>query len=123
MIIDGHFKNMALIGSPVSHSMSPQMYNYCFEKLGLPYVYTAIDIKEADAAKAFEAFKLMGFHGGNVTMPCKTAAYACMDEVHQIFVPGRAGRFTDVLVDSIGIALGVVLCALSQWAFGRKKHP
>ncbi|MBR4588625.1 MAG: shikimate dehydrogenase [Lachnospiraceae bacterium] len=81
MIIDGHFKNMALIGSPVSHSMSPQMYNYCFEKLGLPYVYTAIDIKEADAAKAFEAFKLMGFHGGNVTMPCKTAAYACMDEV------------------------------------------
>lgn len=54
---------------------------------------------------------------------CFSVLYACMDEVHQIFVPGRAGRFTDVLVDSIGIALGVVLCALSQWAFGRKKHP
>lgn len=40
--------------------------------------------------------------------------YACTDEVHQIFVPGRACRFTDVLVDGAGIALGVLLCRLLQ---------
>lgn len=33
-----------------------------------------------------------------------TAAYACTDEFHQLFVPGRAGRVTDVLIDSIGAA-------------------
>ncbi len=25
--------------------------------------------------------------------------YACTDEFHQLFVPGRAGRFTDVMID------------------------
>jgi VanZ family protein len=28
-----------------------------------------------------------------------TFLYACSDEFHQLFVPGRAGRFTDVLID------------------------
>lgn len=28
-----------------------------------------------------------------------TFFYACTDEFHQLFVPGRAGRFTDVLID------------------------
>ena len=32
--------------------------------------------------------------------------YAASDEIHQVFVPGRTGRFTDVLIDSIGILMG-----------------
>ena len=35
--------------------------------------------------------------------------YAALDEIHQIFVPGRAGRIVDVYLDSLGIASGVVL--------------
>lgn len=31
--------------------------------------------------------------------------YAASDEIHQYFVPGRAGRVTDVLVDLIGITV------------------
>lgn len=34
-----------------------------------------------------------------------TVLYACTDEFHQLFVPGRAGRVTDVLIDSIGAVL------------------
>ena len=34
-----------------------------------------------------------------------TFFYACTDEFHQLFVPGRAGRFTDVLIDSTGAIL------------------
>lgn len=34
-----------------------------------------------------------------------TVAYACTDEFHQVFVPGRAGRLTDVMIDSIGAAV------------------
>ncbi|MGL5574372.1 MAG: VanZ family protein [Sarcina sp.] len=33
--------------------------------------------------------------------------YACSDELHQMFVPGRAGRFTDVLIDTIGGTIGM----------------
>jgi VanZ family protein len=28
--------------------------------------------------------------------------YACTDEFHQTFVPGRAGRFSDVIIDTLG---------------------
>lgn len=38
--------------------------------------------------------------------------YACSDEVHQLFVAGRAGRFSDVLIDSAGVALGMTVFLL-----------
>jgi len=38
--------------------------------------------------------------------------YACSDEWHQSFVPGRAGRFTDVLIDSAGYCAGIFLLTL-----------
>ena len=50
-----------------------------------------------------------------------TAMYACTDEFHQTFVPGRAGTIFDVGVDSAGAAAG--LCIL--WLVKRqieKKH-
>jgi hypothetical protein len=35
--------------------------------------------------------------------------YACTDELHQYFVPGRSCEFRDVCIDSAGALLGVVL--------------
>lgn len=37
------------------------------------------------------------------------AVYAATDEIHQLFVPGRAGRFSDVCIDGAGAVLGVVV--------------
>jgi VanZ family protein len=34
--------------------------------------------------------------------------YALSDEYHQSLVPGREGRFTDTLIDLIGIFIGVI---------------
>ena len=72
---------LALIGSPVSHSGSPAMYNYSFAKLGLDYVYVALDIKEDRVADAIAAMRLFNMRGGNVTMPDKTEAAKYMDEL------------------------------------------
>lgn len=36
-----------------------------------------------------------------------TAFYATTDEIHQIFVPGRAFQMSDILVDSTGALIGV----------------
>ena len=33
--------------------------------------------------------------------------YACFDEIHQLFVPGRSGEVRDVLIDTLGACLGV----------------
>lgn len=41
-----------------------------------------------------------------------SAAYAAADEIHQIFVPGRAGRFSDVCIDTAGAALALILLYL-----------
>jgi VanZ family protein len=35
--------------------------------------------------------------------------YAASDEVHQHFVPGRHGSALDVVIDTVGIAIGVYL--------------
>lgn len=37
---------------------------------------------------------------------------AVCDEFHQIFVPGRACQFTDVLVDSFGAFIAIMICVL-----------
>lgn len=35
--------------------------------------------------------------------------YAASDEIHQLFVPGRAGKFVDVCIDSTGVVIGTLL--------------
>ena len=35
--------------------------------------------------------------------------YAISDEIHQLFVPGRSGQVRDVLIDSAGSLLGIIL--------------
>jgi VanZ family protein len=35
-------------------------------------------------------------------------AYAISDEVHQHFVPGRRGAPLDVLIDAVGVGVGIV---------------
>ncbi len=49
--------------------------------------------------------------------------YACSDELHQAFVPGRNGKFTDVLIDAIGFMITIVLShAVLFFRKGRKKR-
>lgn len=38
--------------------------------------------------------------------------YASTDEFHQLFVPGRSGRFIDVLIDGTGALIGVLIVFL-----------
>lgn len=71
-------------------------------------------------------FGILGFFGYMTIMKCQAQRikslgywrkvsitvlfcywYGCMDEVHQSFVIGRNGRFSDTLIDLIGV--GVVL--------------
>lgn len=40
---------------------------------------------------------------------CSSFLYACTDELHQLFVSGRSGQFTDVLIDTLGAFFGCLL--------------
>ena len=41
--------------------------------------------------------------------------YACSDEIHQYFVPGRACMFRDILLDTAGGTVGILITML-LWA-------
>ncbi len=72
---------LALIGSPVGHSGSPDMYNFSFRYHDLDYAYMAFDIKEDEVPAALDAMRLFHMRGCNVTMPCKNKAAQCVDEL------------------------------------------
>lgn len=52
--------------------------------------------------------------------------YACSDEIHQHFVPGRACMFTDVLIDTGGALTGMLLSlavlAVTGWISKKKSR-
>ncbi|WP_404469016.1 VanZ family protein [Sutcliffiella horikoshii] len=47
--------------------------------------------------------------------------YAISDEVHQLFVPGRSGQVSDVLLDSAGALAGIALYALISYLLNGKR--
>ncbi len=53
--------------------------------------------------------------------------YACSDEVHQIYVPGRSGEIRDVIIDTCGAIAGflILLCltALKNKIKSKKSIP
>lgn len=69
--ITGHTGLTGLLGSPVSHSISPLMHNEAFRLLGLDYVYLCFDVGTDTLKTAVEGLKTIGIKGFNCTMPDK----------------------------------------------------
>lgn len=101
---------MGLIGSPVGHSGSPDMYNFSFRYHGLDYAYLAFDIKEDQVKEAIDAVRTLHMRGCNVTMPCKNEALKYMDELSPAAriagavntIVNDNGRLTGHMTDGIG---------------------
>ena len=68
--INGHTILTGLLGSPVSHSISPLMHNEAFRQLGLNYIYLAFDVKTDNLQTAVEGLRTLNVRGFNLTMPC-----------------------------------------------------
>lgn len=50
------------------------------------------------------------------------AAYAATDEFHQLFVPGRSGQVSDVILDSAGALAGLLILALVRKIMSRRRN-
>lgn len=77
----GKTKNLAVIGNPIEHSLSPAMQNAAIEKAALDYAYIALRVEESDLNEAVAGFKALNFCGFNVTIPHKTAIIEFLDEI------------------------------------------
>lgn len=77
--ITGHTQLTGLLGSPVSHSISPMMHNFSFHHLGLDYAYLAFDVNTDKLAVAVDGLRALNVRGFNVTMPCKNLVSTLCD--------------------------------------------
>lgn len=102
---DAPSAQFAVIGDPVSHSMSPRMHMAAYEELGLPLEYVALEVPVGEVALALNFLTLRGYQGINVTVPHKEEALIWCDgveplarrvrAVNTIRLVDRAGRNTD----------------------------
>ena len=79
--ITGHTVLTGLLGSPVSHSISPMMHNEAFRQLELDYVYLAIDVNEKNMESAVNGLRTLNVRGFNVTMPGKNIMPTLCDKL------------------------------------------
>ena len=70
-----------LLGSPVSHSISPLMHNTAFHMLGLDYAYMVFDVEVKGLPAAVAGLKALGARGFNLTMPDKNAMCDLCDQL------------------------------------------
>lgn len=81
MNIDGHTLLTGLLGSPVSHSISPLMHNEAFRLLNLNYAYLCFDVDTTHLKTAVEGLKALGVRGFNCTMPDKNLMCELADKL------------------------------------------
>lgn len=74
-------KLLGLIGTPVEHTISPEMHSIMSNRYGFDFSYLAFDIKKEDLQNVISAAKAMGVRGFNVTAPHKIDVMNYIDEI------------------------------------------
>ena len=75
---------LALIGNPVSHSLSPIMQNAAIKYLGLDLIYIAIPCKNNDLEIVINSLKKMNCKGLNITIPFKQKVFDMCSEISPV---------------------------------------
>lgn len=72
-MVSSEIKNFGILGYPVGHSLSPQLYRAAFNEAGLSnYSYIHLQVHYAKLYFAVEGLRGLDFRGFNVTIPHKT---------------------------------------------------
>ena len=74
-------RNLAIIGYPVMHSLSPKMHNFISSQLGLEYFYRHIEVAPEDLEQAIAEVRREGISGFNVTAPHKVEVMKYLDRI------------------------------------------
>jgi 3-dehydroquinate dehydratase / shikimate dehydrogenase len=85
-----------IVGSPVSHSVSPAMHNRAFQHAGIDAVYLPLPAVDADDFVTFA--RGLGLAGASITIPFKVDLAARMEEVDD--VAREVGAVNTVRVES-----------------------
>jgi len=70
-----------VMGHPVAHSRSPMLHGYWLERYGIEGTYERVDVPAEGLKDFFDTYREVGWLGGNVTVPHKTAVIPFLDRV------------------------------------------
>ncbi len=98
------FKKIAIIGNPISHSLSPRMQNAAFKALKLSYRYSKIELSESQLKSFFKQLKKNNFAGLNITIPFKEKSLRFVDQLSD--EAKLIGAINTVTIDKNGILKG-----------------
>lgn len=82
--IKGTTKLLGVIGSPISHSLSPVMHNAAIAQMELDYVYLPLPVKPQDLEVALAGFAAIGVVGFSVTIPHKQTIMPLLSEISPV---------------------------------------
>ncbi|AOV07927.1 shikimate dehydrogenase [Sporosarcina ureilytica] len=89
----------AVIGDPISQSMSPNMHDEWFNENNMNASYSPHHIYPEHLGQAVESLKLLGCSGWNVTVPHKSAIIPFLDEIDESAEVMNAVNTVEVLPD------------------------
>ncbi|MEI4769475.1 shikimate dehydrogenase [Psychrobacillus sp. FJAT-51614] len=76
-------KWFAVIGNPISHSLSPFMHEKWLRELEIDASYIPIHVEENNLEEAIRGLKILGCSGWNVTVPYKEAIIPFLDDIDE----------------------------------------
>ena len=76
-------KKYGLLGEKLSHSYSPIIHDYVFEKLNINASYELIECKEEELARYINLVRQGVYSGLNVTIPYKKAIMQYLDIIDE----------------------------------------
>ena len=111
--------NMPVIGNVVSPILTSSIGEFVIRKSAHMFLYFILAIltfklvyrKEKDFNNKIIIKKLL------ISLAI-VFLYACTDEFHQLFIPGRSGEFRDIMVDTAGGCIG--LCIM--WIYTKMRY-
>ena len=74
-------KKFAVLGHPISHSLSPKIHQYFASQFGINLDYQRIDVESTNFKKTLSDLNQEGYEGLNITLPLKNLAYEICDEL------------------------------------------
>ena len=72
-------KKFAIIGNPITHSLSPVLHNYWFEKYSIEANYSIINVKDNNLDNIIKKIRDKELSGLNITLPFKQKIVSNVD--------------------------------------------
>jgi shikimate dehydrogenase len=91
---------LAVLGSPIAHSLSPELHMAAYRVLGLDWTYDAVDVTR-DRLADFVSSRDDSWRGLSLTMPLKVEILPLLGEVSEL--ARETGSANTVLFDRVGL--------------------